>query len=134
VLLVIYRVGQPVWRKFTVLPQWLNRLLTIVFVQQLVVAGWVIFCVERISDLRIFAARLLDLRAYYGAPSPEITTMACVLTAIWLGQFVHQKLPFVDVVRSRAWNPWAMSFLLLMSLLIVTFKQPMPMPFIYFKF
>ncbi|HUS12725.1 MAG TPA: MBOAT family O-acyltransferase [Pyrinomonadaceae bacterium] len=137
VLLVMYRVGQPLWRKLSALPSWLNRLVAIVFVQQLVVMGWVIFRVEKISDLRVFGARLIDFQAYRSAIftlSPELKGIIYLLAAIWIGQLVHRKVPVTEAMRARHWNPWAMSFLLLIALAIVTFKRSVPVPFIYFKF
>lgn len=137
VLLAAYRLLQPLWRKLAALPAWLQRLLAIVFVQQVVVLGWVIFRVEKLADLKVYFSRLVEWSAYSDSLSSlpaDMKVYVYLLVAFWLGQFVHQKLPLSDAVRARPWNPWAMSLLLLVGMAIVTFKLSVPVPFLYFKF
>lgn len=137
VLLVGYRLAHPLWSKLSTLPSWLYKLCAILLVQQLVVAGWVLFRVNSLGDLRILLGRLVDWPAYapaLAAITPEMKSACYFAVAAWLWQFVSIKLPLSDSVRAKPWNPWAMSFLLLLGMAIVTFKISTPIPFLYFKF
>ena len=136
-MLVCYRLLQPLWRKLQIGPAWLQKFAAILLVQQVVVLGWVLFRIQSIGDIRVFLSRLTDFSAYGPALQAlpgDMKAVAVLVAAVWLGQFVHQKLPVSDVVRTRPWNPWAMSLLLLLGMVIITFKQSAPMPFLYFKF
>ncbi len=136
-LLAAYRAGQPLWRRLKALPDWLHNLCAIIFVQQLVVAGWVLFRIEKVGDLRVYIGGLFNLDSLGGAISAlssDKKMVAGMLLLFWLGQFLHQSYPLTDYMKARPWNPWAMSLLLLLGLAIVTFKQSIAVPFLYFKF
>jgi D-alanyl-lipoteichoic acid acyltransferase DltB (MBOAT superfamily) len=137
VMLVSYRLLQPLWRKLQIGPGWMHRFASVLLVQQIIVFGWVLLRIQSISDIKVFLSRLADFPAYFPALQAlpgDMKAIAFLVIAVWLGQFLHQKFPVSDAVRTRPWNPWAMSLLLLIGMAIVTFKQSAPMPFLYFKF
>lgn len=137
VLLVGYRLAQPLWESLKRLPGWLTRLCAILLVQQLVAAGWILFRVNSIGDLRILLGNVTSWSGAsvpFSALSSELKWAGCLILTVWLWQFVQGKVPLQDAVRSRPWNPWAMSFLLLVGMAIATFRVPTAIPFVYFRF
>lgn len=136
-LLAAYRAGQPLWNGLKSRLGRLHYFGAVFFVQQLVVAGWVLFRIEKINDLPLYLRKVTDLGSFlasFQALSLGQKTAAGLLVLFWASQFIHRRLPLTDYMKSNPWNPWALVVVLLVLMSVATFTLPIPIPFLYFRF
>lgn len=106
---------------------------SILLMQQLAVAGWILFRVNHLSDVAQVVSGLAR-GAFFTGFSPAEWTAAALLACVVLA---HPFEPWVRITKSavcRPWNPWVLCFLFLLGLATVIWSVPAQTLFLYFRF
>jgi D-alanyl-lipoteichoic acid acyltransferase DltB (MBOAT superfamily) len=106
---------------------------SILLMQQLAVIGWILFRLNRISDLPVYVASLTH-GPFFGGFSPEEWLAVALVAAVGLIHMVEPRVPVMKSVLDRRWNPWLLTALLVLALATVILSLPQPQVFLYFRF
>jgi alginate O-acetyltransferase complex protein AlgI len=116
ILLVVYYAGR-------------KRLDSVLVMQQLAVAGWILFRADRISDLVAYSASLVSGPFFTGFGEEEWLALV-ILGAVVLFHAVQSRIPVAQAMLAHRWNPWTCTALLVTAALSV----PQQQMFLYFRF
>jgi D-alanyl-lipoteichoic acid acyltransferase DltB (MBOAT superfamily) len=111
----------------------IRALGSVVLMQQLAVVGWILFRVNRISDLRPYTVSLATGLFFSGFNSAEWMAIA-LLICVGLFHLVAWHLPVTDIAIRERWNPWVLTLLLAIALATVTLGVSRQQVFLYFRF
>jgi alginate O-acetyltransferase complex protein AlgI len=111
----------------------IRALGSVFLMQQLAVIGWIVFRVNRISDLKSYTASLATASFFSGFNSAEWMAVA-LLISVGLFHLVAWRLPVTDIAVRQRWNPWVLTLLLLVALATVTLGVSQQQVFLYFRF
>ena len=106
---------------------------SILLMQQLAVIGWILFRLDRISDLPVYLASLIHGPFFTGF-SPEEWLALALLGAVLLIHVIEPRLPVMKNVLAYRWNPWLLTVLLLIAMATAILSLPQPQVFLYFRF
>ena len=106
---------------------------SILLMQQLAVIGWILFRLNRISDLPVYLASLTR-GPFFAGFSPEEWLALALVAVVGLIHVVEPHVPVMKNVLDRPWNPWLLTPLLAMALATVILSVPQPQVFLYFRF
>jgi len=106
---------------------------SILLMQQLAVIGWILFRLNRISDLPVYVASLTH-GPFFAGFSPEEWLALALVAAVGLMHVVEPHVPVMKNVLDRRWNPWLLTALLALALATVILSLPQPQVFLYFRF
>lgn len=138
-LLVIYRMLQPtveaLWTKSPA-PKGLLTFASVLLMQGLVAAGWVVFRAENLETAGSVFASLFagswDLASLAALPEQQLL-VALMLIGFWLFHWKAIHGPFLRV-PSRPWHPASVALLLLLLSAAAVLRLPNAVPFVYFRF
>jgi alginate O-acetyltransferase complex protein AlgI len=114
-------------------PSKLASLFSILLMQQLAAAGWILFRLNHLSDFPLFVNSLFDGRFYTGFNTPEWMAVA-FLALVALAHLVEVRVPITKTALSLRWNPWVMWMLLLAIISFSVLSLPKQQMFLYFRF
>ena len=106
---------------------------SILMMQQLAVIGWILFRLNRISDLPVYLASLTHGPFFRGFSSEEWLALA-LLGAVILIHVIEPRLPVMKSVLAYRWNPWLLTVLLIIAMATAILSLPQPQVFLYFRF
>ena len=106
---------------------------SVLLMQQLAVAGWILFRVEHVSDLGSYFTNLTH-GPFFGGFGTEDWIAVAIIAAVSLAHWVEPRLEIVKTVLARRWDPWACTALLLLALITVALSLPEQQMFLYFRF
>lgn len=106
---------------------------SILLMQQLAVIGWILFRLNRISDLPVYVASLTH-GPFFAGFRPEEWLALALVAAVGLIHVVEPRFPVMKNVLDRRWNPWLLTGLLALALATVILSLPQPQAFLYFRF
>jgi alginate O-acetyltransferase complex protein AlgI len=110
---------------------------SILLMQQLAVIGWILFRLNRISDLPLYLASLTH-GPFFLVFSPEewlaLALLGVVVLTHVLVHVVEPRLPVMTFALERRWNPWLLTGLLAMALATAVLSLPQQQVFLYFRF
>ena len=106
---------------------------SILMMQQLAVVGWILFRLNRISDLPVYFASLTR-GPFFSGFSPEEWLALGLLAAVSLVHLVEPRAPVMKNVLERRWNPWLLTALLMIALATAILSLPQKQVFLYFRF
>jgi hypothetical protein len=101
--------------------------------QQLAVIGWILFRLNRISDLPLYFASLTH-GPFFGGFSPEEWLALALLGAVGFIHLVEPHVPVMKNVLDRRWNPWLLTGLLALAMATAILSLPQQQVFLYFRF
>lgn len=110
-----------------------KRLNSIVLMQQLIVAGWILLRTERLSDLKTYAASLFHGPFFQGFQNHEWISVA-IVCAVAVFHMLEPRLQAGRAVLGGRWNPWACTALLVLLLVTAALSVPQQQVFLYFRF
>jgi alginate O-acetyltransferase complex protein AlgI len=114
-------------------PHRIGNLCSILLMQQLVAAGWVLFRLDRLSGLPVYLHSLARGPFYAGFNSAEWMAVWLIgLTAF--AHAVEVRVPIVRTALSNRWNPWVLWALLIAVLASAVLSLPKQQMFFYFRF
>jgi hypothetical protein len=106
---------------------------SILLMQQLAVVGWILFRLNRISDLPVYLASLTRGPFFGGFSSEEWLALA-LMAAVVLVHLIEPYLPVMKNVLERRWNPWLLTGLLALAMATAILSLPQKQVFLYFRF
>src|SRR4029077_3041689 len=106
---------------------------SILLMQQLAVIGWILFRLNRISDLPVYLASLTH-GPFFAEFSPEEWLALALLVAVALVHVIEPHVPVMDNVLARCWNPWLPTALLAIAMATAILSVPQQQVFLYFRF
>ena len=106
---------------------------SVLLMQQLAVIGWILFRLNRISDLPVYFASLTHGPFFTGF-SPEEWLALALLGAVLLIHVIEPRLPVMKNVLAHRWNPWLLTLLLIIAMATAILSLPQPQVFLYFRF
>jgi alginate O-acetyltransferase complex protein AlgI len=106
---------------------------SILLMQQLAVIGWILFRLNRISDLPVYLASLTHGPFFTGFRSDEWLALA-LLGAVLLIHVIEPRLPVMKNVLAYRWNLWLLTVLLIIAMATAILSLPQPQVFLYFRF
>jgi alginate O-acetyltransferase complex protein AlgI len=110
-----------------------SAIASILLMQQLAVIGWILFRVNRISDVATYAASLFHGPFFTGFSSGEWFA-ALVLVLVACAHGVRAAIPITKTFVAHPWNPWLLMALFVLALATVTYSLPQQQTFLYFRF
>lgn len=111
----------------------LRALGSVLVMQQLAVAGWILFRVNHLTDLSLYARSVLAAPFFTGFNSAEWTALV-LLAAVALLHVFASRIAFTQAALARPWNPWMLVLLLLTGFAAVVMSVPTQRMFLYFRF
>jgi D-alanyl-lipoteichoic acid acyltransferase DltB (MBOAT superfamily) len=111
----------------------LKGLGSIALMLQLSVAGWVLFRLDRISDLPVYL-RSLTSGGASAAFGPLEWLAVILLCAVALAHLVELAFPITQTALKLRWNPWVMAAMLTALLGAAVYGVPKQQLFFYFRF
>jgi alginate O-acetyltransferase complex protein AlgI len=114
-------------------PTGARSLGSVLLMQQLAVIGWILFRVNHISDVTLYA-RSLTAGVFFQGFSPAEWMAFALLAAVALFHVIAARVPLTDFAVRQRWNPWVLIVLLLMGLAMVTLGVSKQQAFLYFRF
>jgi alginate O-acetyltransferase complex protein AlgI len=106
---------------------------SILLMQQLAVVGWILFRLNRISDLPVYLASLTRGPFFSGFSSEEWLALA-LMAAVVLLHVIEPYRPVMKNVLERRWNPWLLTGLLALAMATAILSLPQKQVFLYFRF
>lgn len=106
---------------------------SILLMQQLAVIGWILFRLNRISDLPVYLASLTRGPFFTGFSPGEWLALA-LLGAVLLIHVIEPRFPVMKNVLAYRWNPWLLTVLLIIGMATAILSLPQPQVFLYFRF
>jgi len=106
---------------------------SILLMQQLSVIGWILFRLNRLSDLPAYFAGLLHGPFLAGFGDAEWMAVA-LMAVVALGHLIELAIPITATANRLRWNPWVLTGLLASLLATVTLNVPAQQLFFYFRF
>ena len=106
---------------------------SVLVMQQLAVIGWILFRVNRISDLGPYM-QSLTTGPFFSGFSPAEWMAVALLIAVAMFHLVQWLVPVTDLLIRQRWNPWVLTLLLVIALAIVTLGVSKEQVFLYFRF
>jgi hypothetical protein len=106
---------------------------SILVMQQLAVIGWILFRLNRISDLPLYLASLTH-GPFFAGFSPEEWLALALLGAVGSIHLVEPHIPVMKNVLDRRWNPWLLTGLLALAMATAILSLPQQQVFLYFRF
>jgi alginate O-acetyltransferase complex protein AlgI len=111
----------------------LGDVCSILLMQQLAAIGWILFRLNRLSDLPTYLHALATRPFYNGFSTPEWIAVAFLgLTAI--AHLVESRIPITRTALLNRWNPWVMWALLVSAIASMVLSLPKQQMFLYFRF
>ncbi len=111
----------------------LGSLFSILLMQQLAAAGWILFRLNHLSDFPLFLHSLTHGPFFNGFNTAEWMAVAFIaLTA--LAHFVEVRVPITKTALTLRWNPWVMWVLLMAVIASTVLSLPKQQMFLYFRF
>jgi alginate O-acetyltransferase complex protein AlgI len=110
-----------------------KRMNSILLMQQLAVVGWVLFRVERLSDLTVYTAGLFHGPFFTGFGPDEWIALG-IVCAVALFHVIQTRVPVAKAILANRWNPWTCTVLLLLALATAALSLPEQQMFLYFQF
>jgi len=129
-LLVAYHARRVAAREAAAGPATLGSIL---LMQQLAVIGWILFRLNRISDLPVYLASLTH-GPFFAGFSPEEWLALALLVAVALVHVIEPHVPVMDKVLGHRWNPWLLTALLAIAMATAILSLPQQQVFLYFRF
>ena len=111
----------------------LGTLGSIFLMQQLAVIGWILFRVNRVSDLGVYVANMAGGPFFTGFSADEWMALA-VLGAVGTFHLIEPSSSFLQTMRNNRWNPWLCTILLLIAAMTALLSVPRQQTFLYFRF
>ncbi|MEQ1885673.1 MAG: MBOAT family O-acyltransferase [Bryobacteraceae bacterium] len=106
---------------------------SILLMQQVSVFGWILFRINRISDLPVYFHQLSESPFAVELKHEEWMVVTLLLLAL-LAHVVEQVKPLTPVLLRNRWNPWTMTVLLIVLLATAIWSIPAQQMFFYFRF
>jgi D-alanyl-lipoteichoic acid acyltransferase DltB (MBOAT superfamily) len=106
---------------------------SILLMQQLAVIGWILFRLNRISDLPLYLASLTH-GPFFAGFSPEEWLAVALLATVVLAHLVEAQVPVMKSVLDCRWNPWLLTGLLALAMATAILSLPQQQVFLYFRF
>jgi alginate O-acetyltransferase complex protein AlgI len=111
----------------------IGGLLSILSMQQLAAVGWILFRLDRLSDLPVYLHSLMTGPFYAGFTTPEWMAITFIgLTAV--AHIVEARVPIMRTALTNRWNPWVMWVLLMAVIAATVLSLPKQQMFLYFRF
>ena len=110
-----------------------KRMNSILLMQQLTVAGWVLFRTERLSDLTAYTAGLFH-GPFFSGFQPDEWIAVVIVCGVVLFHLLEPRLQLAKTITANHWNPWACTVLLLLGLITAALSLPEQQMFLYFQF
>ncbi|MSV35567.1 MAG: MBOAT family protein [Bryobacterales bacterium] len=110
-----------------------KRLNSVLLMQQLAVAGWILFRAERVSDLAAYSASLMSGPFFTGFGEAEWLALV-ILGAVVLFHAIQARVPVTKAMLTHRWNPWTCTALLVLALVTAALSVPQQQMFLYFWF
>jgi alginate O-acetyltransferase complex protein AlgI len=110
---------------------------SILLMQQLAVIGWILFRLNRISDLPVYLASLTRGPFFAGFSPEEWLALTLMAAVVLVHGFIHLGEPYVPVVKhvlEHRWNPWLLTGLLALAMATAILSLPQHQVFLYFRF
>jgi len=114
-------------------PTGLHAFGSILLMQQLAVIGWILFRVNRLGDLPVYARSLGAAPFFTGFTGAEWTAIA-LLAAVVIAHLLEVRVPITRSAIARPWNPWLLVLFVLMGMAAVVMGVPTQRMFLYFRF
>jgi alginate O-acetyltransferase complex protein AlgI len=111
----------------------LRTLGSILLMQQLAVIGWILFRLNRISDLPVYLASLTR-GPFFAGFSPEEWLALALMAAVGFIHIVEPRVPVMKNILDHRWNPWLLTGLLVIAMATAILSLPQPQVFLYFRF
>jgi alginate O-acetyltransferase complex protein AlgI len=114
----------------------LGGLLSILLMQQLAAIGWILFRLDRLSDLPVYL-RSLVTGPFYVNTAGFTTAEWMAVTFIGLTVIAHVieiRVPIMRTALTNRWNPWVMWVLLMAVIAATVLSLPKQQMFLYFRF
>ena len=110
---------------------------SILLMQQLAVIGWILFRLNRISDLPVYLASLTRGPFFAGFTPEEWLAVALMAAVGLIHVLIHVAEPYVPVMKNvveHRWNPWLLTGLLALAMATAILSLPQKQAFLYFRF
>jgi len=111
----------------------IGALCSILLMQQLAVAGWILFRLNHLSDLPVYLHSLVTGPFYAGFNTAEWMAVA-FLAFTATAHLVEVRVPITKTALTNRWNPWVMWVLLLAVIASTVLSLPKQQMFLYFRF
>lgn len=114
-------------------PNKIGSLCSILVMQQLAAAGWILFRLDRLSNLPVYLHSLMTGPFFTGFSREE-------RMAVWfigftaLAHIVEVRIPITKTALANRWNPWVMWVMLLAAIASAVLSLPKQQMFLYFRF
>jgi hypothetical protein len=117
-------------------PKGLLTFASVLLMQGLVAAGWVVFRAENLETAGSVFASLFagswDLPSLTALPEQQLL-VALMLAGFWLFHWKTIHGPFLKI-PTRPWHPAGVAILLLLLSAAAVLRLPNAVPFVYFRF
>ena len=110
-----------------------KRVDSVLIMQQLAVVGWILFRVNRVSDLTTYFASLFSGPFFTGFLPNEWIAVG-ILCAVAMFHALESRIPVFKAMLVHRWNPWTCTVLLLLTLATAALTLPNQQTFLYFRF
>jgi len=111
----------------------MGSLCSILLMQQLAAVGWIVFRLDRLSDLPVYLHSLMTGPFFAGFSREErMAVWFIALTA--LAHIVEMRIPIIKTALANRWNPWVMWVMLLAAICSAVLSLPKQQMFLYFRF
>jgi len=110
-----------------------KRADSVLLMQQLAVVGWILFRVNRISDLGTYFASLFKGPFFTGLLPNEWIAVG-ILFAVVMFHALESRIPVFKSMLAHRWNPWTCTVLLLLTLATAALTLHKEQMFLYFRF
>lgn len=114
-------------------PGKLSGLLSILLMEQLAAIGWILFRINRLSDLPVYLHSLVTGPFYAGFSTAEWMAVTFIgLTVV--AHLLEVRVPLTRTALTNRWNPWVMWVLLMALIASTVLSLPKQQMFLYFRF
>ena len=110
-----------------------KRVDSVLLMQQLAVVGWILFRVNRVSDLATYFASLFT-GPFFSGFQPQEWTAVGIVCAVAMFHAIESRIPVFKPMLVHRWNPWTCTVLLVLTLATAALTLPDQKVFLYFRF
>ena len=114
-------------------PKRLATLCSILLMQQLAAIGWILFRLNRVSDVLPFFHNLFTAPFFSGFNQAEWMALAMLALAA-IAHLIEIWMPVTRTALANRWNPWVLWVLLLAAITSAVLSLPKQQMFLYFRF
>ncbi len=114
-------------------PGKLSGLLSILVMEQLAAIGWILFRLNRLSDLPLYLHSLMTGPFYTGFNTAEWMAIAFIALTV-IAHLLEVRVPLTKTALTNRWNPWVMWVLLVALIASTVLSLPKQQMFLYFRF